>query len=67
MAQWLTNPTRNHEVVGSVAGLAPPPPPPLPPPPPPPAMRRAYRCSQAKDQACTTAVIKATAVTTPDP
>ena len=22
MAQWLTNPTRNHEVVGSIAGLA---------------------------------------------
>ena len=22
MAQWLTNPTRNHEVVGSVPGLA---------------------------------------------
>ena len=21
MAQWLTNPTRNHEVVGSVPGL----------------------------------------------
>ena len=21
-AQWLTNPTRNHEVVGSVPGLA---------------------------------------------
>ena len=22
MAQWLTNPTRNHEVSGSVPGLA---------------------------------------------
>ena len=22
MAQWLMNPTRNHEVVGSIAGLA---------------------------------------------
>ena len=22
MAQWLTNPTRNHEIVGSIAGLA---------------------------------------------
>ena len=22
MAQWLTNPTRNHEVVGSIRGLA---------------------------------------------
>ena len=22
MEQWLTNPTRNHEVVGSVPGLA---------------------------------------------
>ena len=22
VAQWLTNPTRNHEVVGSVPGLA---------------------------------------------
>ena len=22
MAQWLTNPTRNHEVVGSSPGLA---------------------------------------------
>ena len=22
MAQWITNPTRNHEVVGSVPGLA---------------------------------------------
>ena len=22
MAQWLTNPTRNHEVVGSILGLA---------------------------------------------
>ena len=22
MAQWLTNPTRNHEVVGSISGLA---------------------------------------------
>ena len=22
MAQWLTNPTRNHEVAGSVPGLA---------------------------------------------
>ena len=22
MSQWLTNPTRNHEVVGSVLGLA---------------------------------------------
>ena len=22
VAQWLTNPTRNHEVVGSVSGLA---------------------------------------------
>ena len=22
MAQWLTNPTRNHEVLGSVSGLA---------------------------------------------
>ena len=22
MAQWLTNPTRNHEVAGSIAGLA---------------------------------------------
>ena len=22
MAQWLTNPTKNHEVVGSVPGLA---------------------------------------------
>ena len=21
-AQWLTNPTRNHEVVGSIPGLA---------------------------------------------
>jgi len=21
MAQWLTNPTRNHEVVGSIRGL----------------------------------------------
>ena len=21
MAQWLTNPTRNHEVVGSILGL----------------------------------------------
>ena len=21
MAQWLTNPTRNHEVVGSIPGL----------------------------------------------
>ena len=23
VAQWLTNPTRNHEVVGLVPGLAP--------------------------------------------
>ena len=23
VAQWLTNPTRNHEVVGSVPGLVP--------------------------------------------
>jgi len=23
MAQWLTNPTRNHEVVGSIPALAP--------------------------------------------
>ena len=23
MAQWLTNPTRNHEVVGLIPGLAP--------------------------------------------
>ena len=23
VVQWLTNPTRNHEVVGSVPGLAP--------------------------------------------
>ena len=23
VAQWLTNPTRNHEVVGSIPGLAP--------------------------------------------
>ena len=23
MAQWLTNPTRNHEVAGSIPGLAP--------------------------------------------
>ena len=23
MAQWLTNPTRNHEVSGSIPGLAP--------------------------------------------
>ena len=23
MAQWLMNPTRNHEVVGSIPGLAP--------------------------------------------
>ena len=22
MAQWLTNPTRNHEVTGSISGLA---------------------------------------------
>ena len=22
MAQWLTNPTRSHEVVGSIPGLA---------------------------------------------
>ena len=22
MSQWLTNPTRNHEVVGSIPGLA---------------------------------------------
>ena len=22
MAQWLTNPSRNHEVVGSIPGLA---------------------------------------------
>ena len=22
MAQWLTNPTRNHEVLGSIPGLA---------------------------------------------
>ena len=22
VAQWLTNPTRNHEVVGSIPGLA---------------------------------------------
>ena len=22
MAQWLTNPTKNHEVVGSILGLA---------------------------------------------
>ena len=22
MAQWLTNPTRNHEFVGSIPGLA---------------------------------------------
>ena len=22
MAQWLTNPTRNHEVSGSISGLA---------------------------------------------
>ena len=22
MAQWLTNPTGNHEVVGSISGLA---------------------------------------------
>ena len=22
MAQWLTNPTRNHEVVGSIPGLS---------------------------------------------
>ena len=22
MAQWLTNPTRNHEVVGSIPGVA---------------------------------------------
>ena len=22
MAQWLTNPTRNHEVTGSIPGLA---------------------------------------------
>ena len=22
VAQWLTNPTRNHEVVGSILGLA---------------------------------------------
>ena len=22
MAQWLANPTRNHEVVGSIPGLA---------------------------------------------
>ena len=22
MAQWLTNPTRNHEVVSSISGLA---------------------------------------------
>ena len=22
MAQWLTNPTRNHEIAGSVPGLA---------------------------------------------
>ena len=22
MAQWLTNPTRNHEVAGSIPGLA---------------------------------------------
>ena len=22
MAQWLTNPTRNHEAVGSIPGLA---------------------------------------------
>ena len=22
MAQWLTNPTRNHELVGSIPGLA---------------------------------------------
>ena len=22
MAPWLTNPTRNHEVVGSITGLA---------------------------------------------
>ena len=23
VAQWLTNPTRNHEVAGSIPGLAP--------------------------------------------
>ena len=23
LAQWLTNPTRNHEVAGSIPGLAP--------------------------------------------
>ena len=23
MAQWLTNPTRNHELAGSIPGLAP--------------------------------------------
>ena len=23
VAQWLTNPTRNHEVTGSIPGLAP--------------------------------------------
>ena len=23
MAQWLTNPTRNHEVAGSIPGLVP--------------------------------------------
>ena len=23
MAQWLTNPTRNHEVAGSIPGLTP--------------------------------------------
>ena len=22
MAQWLTNPTRNHEVAGSISGIA---------------------------------------------
>ena len=22
MAQWLTNPTRNHEITGSITGLA---------------------------------------------
>ena len=22
MAQWLTNPTRNHEIAGSISGLA---------------------------------------------